>query len=309
MRVVVAGGTGVVGTPLVRMLRDAGHEVIGIARRPQAGAALENAGATSVSVDLLSPTASSAMAAAEPEVIVHVATALGGSLLNPYAAFRSFRQTNKLRTTGTAAVVDAAEQCGARVIAASTAFAYPPGEETRTESDPLWTQGPGLAGSVNRALAELEARTLATSGTVLRFGSFYGPGTYYAPDGAFIEMLRRRVLPIIGDGQGLYTFVHVDDAARAVVAALDGPAGTFNIADDAPMTAKEWMTHACERLGAKPPRRLPRWAAARGPGALLTYMIADQPPVSAARAHAQLGWHAREPRWPVYFDRAVAAGP
>lgn len=307
MRVVVAGGTGVVGTPLVRMLLDAGHEVIGLARRPQAVTALERAGPASLSVDLLSPAASPAVAAAEPDVIVHVATALGGSLLNPYAAFRSFSQTNKLRTTGTAALVAAAEQCGARVIAASTAFAYLPGAETRTESDPLWMLAPGLAGSVNRALAELEARTLAAGGTVLRFGSFYGPGTYYAPDGAFIEMLRRRLLPIIGDGNGVYTFVHVDDAARAVIAALDGPAGTFNIANDAPLIAKDWMTHACERVGAKPPRHLPRWAAARGPGALLTYMIADQPPVSAERAHAKLGWRAHEPPWPVYFDRELEA--
>lgn len=297
MRVLVAGATGALGRPLVRLLTHDGHDVIALARRA-ASTPLENGRVAPLPCDLLSGEAVPRIEATKPDVIIHAATALSSSLLNPLAAWRSFARTNALRQRGTTALAAAARTSGARLISASVAFAYPPGTEPRDESDSLWTHARGLAGSINRALHALEQTTSATGGTVLRFGSFHGPGTYYAPDGAFIQMIRRRMLPLIDGGGGVYTFLHVDDAARAVAAALDAAPGIYNVADvRSALPAREWITLAANAIGAKPPRQLPRWVADHGPGTLLTYMLADQPPVTTARAERDLAWTPQEPPW------------
>src|SRR5687768_15768538 len=229
MRVVVAGATGVIGRPLVRQLLEAGHEVVGLAR-PGRTDAVAATGATPAAADVLDRDAVlAAVAEARPDVVVHQATSLPASILRPIAPVRGMQQTNRLRSEGTANLVAAAERAGARrFVSHSIAFGYRPGPGVRTEGDPLWVEAPGLLGRLHQVLAGLERTVHASSleSVVLRYGSFYGPGTYYAPDGDFVRLIRWRLLPLLGDGTSPYGFIHVEDAAAATVAALDGPVGT-----------------------------------------------------------------------------------
>ena len=162
-----------------------------------------------------------------------------------------------------------------------------------------------LAGS----LAALEAATLGDAtieGVVLRYGAFYGPGTYLAPGGMYTTMIAKRRLPVPGSGAGLFGFVHTDDAAAATVAALDGPTGVFNVVDDVPAPVCEWVPVVAERTGAKPPRRVPEAVFRVSAGRFLTYLMCEQPAVSNARARAELGWVPRHPDWHVGLPEAVA---
>ncbi len=261
MRIFVAGGTGAIGRPLVRALVDAGHLVTVFSRSEARIAALgvpEVVPAVGDAFD--TDTVSHAVQAAQPEVVVNQLTSLAQSA-NPLAVKRGFDTTGRLRSEVSATLVAAARAARARrVIAQSISFAYRPGPGVRTESDPLWTDAPGQIGRLSGSLATLESATLgqdATDGVVLRYGSFYGPGTYFAPGGLYASMIAKRRLPIPGDGGGLFGLVHIDDAAAATVAALQGPAGVFNIVDDVPAPASEWMPFVARLLGAKPPHRVP----------------------------------------------------
>jgi nucleoside-diphosphate-sugar epimerase len=170
----------------------------------------------------------------------------------------------------------------------------------RTETDPLWTDAKGQIGILTGSVATLEANTLGEAqleGVVLRYGSFYGPGTYFAPGGLYATMLKRRVLPIPGDGGGIFGMVHIDDAAAATVAALEGPTGVFNVADDAPAPAAEVLVFMANLMGAKPPRHVPESLVRLGAGAFLAYLLCDQPAVSNGRARTELGWSPRYPEW------------
>jgi nucleoside-diphosphate-sugar epimerase len=231
--------------------------------------------------------------------------------VNPIAVKRGFDRTSRLRREVAATLVRAAVAAGARrVVAQSISFAYAPGPGVRTETDPLWTGAGGQIGQLTNSVAALESATLggaAPEGVVLRYGSFYGPGTYLAPGGLYTSLLARRLLPLPGAGGGLFGLLHIDDAVSATVAALDGPTGVFNVVDDVPAPASEWMPMVAGLLGAKPPRRIPESLARVGAGKFLAYLMCDQPAVSNRRARTELGWTPVHPDWHEGLPATLAA--
>jgi 2-alkyl-3-oxoalkanoate reductase len=301
MRIFVAGGTGAIGRPLVSSLAAAGHDVTVYSRHAGRVAALGLPNIVPAVGDAFDTEAlTRAVQAAQPEVVINELTNLPQSA-NPLALKRGFDATSRLRREVAGTLVVAARAAGARrVIAQSISFAYRPGPGVRTESDPLWTDAGGQIGVLMGSLATLETATLgepSLEGVVLRYGTFYGPGTYVAPGGLYAAMIAKRLLPIPGDGGGRFGLVHVDDAAAATVAALEGPTGIFNVVDDVPAPAAEWLPFAAELLGAKPPRHIPEALARIGAGKFLAYLMCDQPVVTNARAHAELGWVPAHPDW------------
>jgi nucleoside-diphosphate-sugar epimerase len=301
MRIFVAGGTGAIGRPLVAALATAGHEVVVFSRHAGGVAALGLPNVVPAVGDALDADAlTAAVRAATPDVVVNQLTNLPQSV-NPLAVKRGFDATSRLRREVAGTLVAAARVAGTRrVVAQSISFAYRPGPGVRTEADPLWTDVGGQVGVLTGSLAALETATLGdddVEGVVLRYGSFYGAGTYFAPGGLYVSLIAKRRLPIPGDGGGLFGLVHIDDAVAATVAALEGPTGVFNVVDDVPAPASEWMPLVAALLGAKPPRRVPEALARIGAGKFLAYLMCDQPAVSNARARRQLGWAPRYPDW------------
>ncbi|HEX4175234.1 MAG TPA: NAD(P)-dependent oxidoreductase, partial [Acidimicrobiales bacterium] len=301
MRVFIAGGTGAIGRPLVTALAAAGHEVAVYSRNPEKVAALGVPGIVPAVGDAFDAEALiGAVQSFRPEVVINELTSLPQTA-NPLAIKRGFDLTGRLRREVSKTLVTAARAASARrIVAQSISFAYRPGPGVRTEADPLWTDAKGQIGILTGSVATLESNTLGDpelEGVVLRYGSFYGPGTYFAPSGLYATMLKRRVLPIPGKGGGIFALVHIDDAAAATVAALDGPAGIFNAVDDVPAPASEWLPFVAALLGAKPPRRVPEAVARVGAGKFLAYLMCDQPAVSNRRARTELGWSPRFPDW------------
>jgi nucleoside-diphosphate-sugar epimerase len=300
MRIFVAGGTGAIGRPLVTALSKAGHEVTVYARRPERVTALGLPGVVAAAGDAFdSDNLTRAMNEAHPEVVVNQLTALPKTA-NPVTMTKSLKETSRLRAEVSGVLVRAARAAGARrVVAQSISFAYRPGPGVRTEHDPLWTDGKGQIGTLAGSLATLESETLGASveGVVLRYGTYYGPGTYIDPGGLYATMIRRRVLPVVGAGGGLFGLVHLDDAVSATLAALDGPVGVFNVVDDVPARASEWMPFAAELLGAKGPRTVPPGLARLVTGPFMTYLMCEQPAVSNARAKSELEWTPAHPDW------------
>jgi nucleoside-diphosphate-sugar epimerase len=297
MRVFVAGASGVIGRPLVAQLVAAGHEVTGMTRsRPQA---VEEAGATAVLCDALDAAAlRDAVAAAEPEVVVHQLTALPPRF-DPRRQ-HLYDATNRVRTEGTRNLLASAP--GRRVVCQSIAFAYRPHREPRVldEDAPLFTSAPPPFGAATRAVAEMERMVLEADGLVLRYGWFYGPGTYYGEGGSTAKDVRRRLFPVIGEGSGLFSFVHVDDAAAATVAAVErGAPGIYNVVDDEPAPMREWLPLYASAIGARPPLRVPLWLARLAAGKAVSAMSTTLPGASNARAKAELGW---QPRWATCRD-------
>ncbi len=301
MKVFLAGGTGVIGRPLVGQLIEAGHDVTVFSRSEARVAELGVPGVRAAIGNALEPDQmKSAVVAARPEVVINQLTNLAQTA-NPVALKRGMVATARLRREASRTLVEAARAAGARrIVAQSISFAYRPGPGVRTESDSLWADVGGQIGEVIRPVAELEARTLGApdlEGVVLRYGTYYGPGSYYGPGGAFTAMVAKRRLPIGGAGQGLFGFVHVDDAARATVAALEGPTGLFNIVDDVPAPSAEWITFMADILGAKAPMKVPEALLKMTSGKFSAYLMCQQPAVSNARAKAELGWVPHQPDW------------
>jgi nucleoside-diphosphate-sugar epimerase len=301
VRVFIAGGTGAIGRPLVAALDAAGHEVAVYSRSAEKVAALGVPGTVPAVGDAFDADALiGAVQSFRPEVVINELTSLPQTA-NPLAIKRGFDLTSRLRREVSKTLVTAARAAGARrILAQSISFAYRPGPGVRTETDPLWTDAKGQIGILTGSVATLESNTLGDpelEGVVLRYGTFYGPGTYFAPNGLYATMLKRRVLPIPGKGGGLFALVHIDDAAAATVAALEGPTGTFNVAADVPAPASEVMTFTADLLGAKPPRHLPESLVRFGAGAFLAYLLCEQPAVSSDRARSELGWSPRHADW------------
>jgi nucleoside-diphosphate-sugar epimerase len=296
MRVFLAGAAGAIGRPLVPLLVAAGHEVTGTTRSPERADAIRAAGATPVVVDALDAGAlRGAVEEAAPEVIVHQLTALPERL-----NFRKrdlYAATNRLRDEGTRNLLDAARAAGARrFVCQSIAFAYAPGPrpEVMSEDAPLAVGAPPPFGEGVRVIDAMERAVVEAGGLVLRYGWFYGPGTHFGEDGTLAADVRRRRFPIIGSGAGLWSFIHVDDAASATVTAIGrGDPGAYNVVDDEPAAARDWLPAYADAIGAPPPRRVPVWLARLIAGRVATTANV-QPGASNAKVKRELGW---QPRW------------
>jgi nucleoside-diphosphate-sugar epimerase len=302
MRVFLAGASGAIGRALVPQLVAAGHDVTGTTRSEQRAEAIRAAGARAAVCDVLDANAlRAAVVEAAPDVVVHELTALP-ERLNPRNK-RLYDATNRVRRDGTVNLLTAAHAARARrFICQSIAFAYAPDRRPQVmgEDAPLFLAAPAPFGDAVRVIAEMERAVLEAEGIealVLRYGWFYGPGTHFGRDGAIADDVRRRRFPVIGKGTGLFSFIHVDDAAAATVAAVQrGAPGVYNVVDDEPAPMRDWLPAYAEAIGAKPPLRIPGWLArlAAGPiGALMSRQA------GATNAHARraLGW---EPRWPSW---------
>ena len=307
MRVFVVGASGAIGTRLVPQLIDAGHEVIGTVRSRGNAERVRALGAKPVALDLLDARAvRKAVLASEPEAIVHQATALAN--LRDLKHFdRSFAQTNRLRTEGTDALLAAAHETGVRRFVAQSFATYGryarEGGPVKAEDDPLDpTPVPAMRETI-AAMRHLDEAVTDAGGIALRYGAFYG-----AANDGLVEPVRKRQFPIVGDGGGVWSFVHLDDAAAATVLALehDG-AGVYNVVDDEPVPVREWLPGLAEVLGAKPPRRFPRWLGRLLAGEAVVMMETESRGASNAKAKRELGWELRHPSWRQGFVAAYAA--
>lgn len=310
MRVFVAGATGAVGRPLVRRLVESGHTVTGMTRDEGRAEELRRLGADAAVCDVFDPSSlEEAVSGSRPEVVIHQLTALPKDMKisrwsDPYPA------TNRVRTEGTRNLLAAARRAGAgRFVAQSIAFLYDPeGDQVKDEDAAVMSNPPKPFDSAIAADLDGERQVTGAAdleGLVLRFGFFYGPETYYAPDGTMARMARKRQLPIVGDGTGMASFIHVEDAAGATIAASErGPSGVYNVVDDEPAENREWIPVFCEAIGAPKPRRVPTWLArlVAGPFAVEMSRLRG---ASNAKAKRELGWAPRIPSWRQGFREAL----
>src|SRR3954447_14658801 len=306
MRVFVAGASGAIGSRLVVQLIDAGHDVIGTHNSPSSADWLRTLGAKPVKLDLLDPRAvRQAVLENEPEAIVHEATALANVKFSRNMEKVTAR-TSELRTAGTDALLAAASEAGVRRFVAQSVAAFgrygSEGASIKTEDDAV-DQSP--AKSMRRgsaAIAHLERATTEFGGVALRYGTFYGA----ANDGT-LEPVRKRQFPIIGDGGGIWSWIHLDDAASATVLALEheGPA-VYNIVDDEPAAVREWLPVLAKSLGAKPPRHLPVWLARLLAGEFVVMLSTEARGASNAKAQRELAWTPLYPSWREGFVAVYA---
>jgi len=307
MRVFLAGASGAIGRRLIPQLIDAGHDVTGTHNSPASAELLRTLGAKPVRLDVLDARAvRTAVLAAEPEAIVHQATALADVKFSRNMG-NVTAKTSELRTKGTDALLAAAREAGVHRFVAQSVATFSryarEGGPVKTEDDPL---DPTPAKNFRRsaaAMAYLDQAVTDFGGIALRYGAFYGA----ANDGT-IEPVRKRQFPIVGDGGGVWSWIHLDDAAAATVLALehDGPA-IYNIVDDEPAAVREWLPVLAEALGAKPPRRFPVWAARLLAGEPVTVLSTEARGASNAKAKRELGWTPRYPSWREGFPAVYAA--
>jgi 2-alkyl-3-oxoalkanoate reductase len=302
MKVLVVGASGAIGTRLVPQLADRGHEVTGTCRSRASAERIRALGAQPLVLDLLdAPAARLAVLETGPEAIIHQATALAGTGFSRNLD-RSFALTNRLRTEGTDTLLAAANEAGVRRFVAQSfaSMRYArEGGPVKTETDLLDRDPPAGASESSAATRHLDEAVTAVGGAALRYGGFYG-----AASDALIGPVGRRQLPVIGDGGGVSSFIHLDDAAAATVLALEhGAAGLYNIVDDEPAPMRDWLPVLADALGAKPPRRVPRWLARLIAGPALVLMTESRG-ASNAKAKAELGWTLRYPSWRQGFPAA-----
>ena len=315
MKVFVAGATGALGSQLVPRLVAGGHDVVGMTRSERKAGMIQQMGATPAIADGLDAEAvGRAVGEAEPEVIVHELTALSGSLdLRKFE--QSFALTNRLRTEGTDHLLAAARAVGAkRFIAQSyAAWTYErTGGPVKTEDDPLDPDPVPATRTTLDAIRYLEAAVTGAEwveGLVLRYGGFYGPGTSMSlnPDGEHVEMIRKRKFPLVGESSGIWSFIQIDDAAAATVAAVEGGGpGIYNVVDDQPAAAADWLPGLAEAVGAKRPMRVPRWLGRIVAGEAAVTMMTETRGASNAKAKSELGWAPKYPTWRDGFAHGLA---
>ena len=303
MRVFVAGATGVIGKQLVPRLVAAGHEVHGMTRRESNQAMLYELGAVPVVADALDPDqVAAAVGRARPDVIVHQLTAIGA--IDPRHFDRDFALTNRLRTERTDHLLSAGQAMGVRRFVTQSNGAFPYARTSgavKVEDDPLDPTPVREWRAMVAAIRHLEEAVLSanwTEGIVLRYGAFYGPGTSLAPGEEQFELVRKRRFPLVGDGGGVWSFIHVADAAEATVAAVEhGSRGVYNVVDDDPAPVAEWLPALAQLLGAKKPMRGPRFIGRLLVGEVGIVMMTELRGASNTKAKLELGWRPAHPSW------------
>jgi nucleoside-diphosphate-sugar epimerase len=319
MKVFVAGATGVLGRALVPQLVAQGHDLVGMTKSASKQDLVRRLGARPVVADALDPDAvAEAVASAEPDVIVHQLTALSGPMSfrearNPERS-SAFTMTKRLRTEGTDHLLAAGRAVGARRFVAQSFGAFRwarTGGPVLTEDDPIDLNPPAALRMALPGILQVE-RAVTTiewgEGLALRYGGLYGPGTSVslAPDAVMAAPIRKRRFPIVGDGGGIFSHVHVEDAAAATVIAVErGQPGIYNIVDDEPAPVREWLPGLASALGAKPPRRIPRWLARLLAGEAATLMMTDVKGASNEKAKRELGWTPRYASWRQGFAQGL----
>jgi nucleoside-diphosphate-sugar epimerase len=305
MRVLVAGATGAVGKQLVPQLIAAGHQVTATTRSPGKAAGLQAADVDVAVVDGLDAIGvGEAVARAEPEVVIHQMTALSDFDLRHIE--QTFARTNELRTTGLDNLMAAAQAAGARRMIVQSYTGWPnirTGSPVKTEDDPLDPGPPPAMLATLDAIRYLENAVVSSpmEGVVLRYGSLYGPG---ATD-LFIDMIKRRQVPVIGNGAGIWSFTHIEDAASAAVATLDRGDGIYNIVDDEPAPVGEWLPALAAAVGAKKPLRLPVWLGRLAAGQAAVSMMTQVRGSSNAKAKRELPWVLAWPTWREGFAHGL----
>ncbi|HEX7288253.1 MAG TPA: NAD(P)-dependent oxidoreductase [Candidatus Angelobacter sp.] len=303
MRVFVAGASGVVGRSLLPVLVKAGHHVIGMTRSPQKRELVQSLGAEHVAADALDQQAVARLVqSARPDVVIHESTAIPRDL-NLRRFERDFALTNRLRSEGTDNLLAAALNAGVRRFIAQSYTGWPyarTGGPVKTEEDTLDPNPPAAFRTTLAAIRHLETRVTKTQGIegiVLRYGAFYGPGT----SGEFIlEQVRKRALPIVGNGGAVWSFIHLDDVATATLAAVTGgEPGIYNIVDDEPAAVSVWLPELARIVGAPPPKRVPAWLARFAIGQAGVIMMTQARGASNRKAKSRLGW---SPRWKTWRD-------
>jgi nucleoside-diphosphate-sugar epimerase len=304
VKVFVAGSTGAVGRSLVPHLIEMGHDVVALARTPQKGRDVAALGAKAAVADALDKDQlTAAIRRAEPEVIIHQLTALTG-VGNFKKLDDEFTLTNRFRTEVTDTMLAAARLAGARRFIAQSFCGWPfarVGGPIKTEEDPLDPTPPASFARTLAAIRHLEdavRRSPDVGALALRYGFFYGPGTSIARDGPIAELVRRRRIPIVGDGGGIWSFVHIQDVARATAAAMShGAPGIYNVVDDEPAAVSTWLPFLADVLGAKPPRKVPVWLGRMAIGDGGVSMMTKIRGGSNAKARRELGWQPDFPSW------------
>jgi nucleoside-diphosphate-sugar epimerase len=303
MKVFVAGATGAMGKQLVPRLVQAGHQVIGMTRTESKQAALWDLGAEPVVADALDPEqVAQAVARTQPDVIVHQLTAI--SAFDTRHFDREFALTNRLRTEGTDHLLSAGRAVGVRRFVAQSYAAWPyarTGGPVKSEDDPLDPTPPREMRESLAAIRHLEEAVVGadwTEGIVLRYGAFYGPGTSMSPGGESFEIVRKRKFPVVGDGRGVWSFVHIADAAEATVAAVErGTPGIYNVVDDEPAPVAEWLPALAQRIGAPSPWRVPKFVGRLFAGEAGAVMMTEIRGASNTKAKRELGWAPRHVSW------------
>jgi nucleoside-diphosphate-sugar epimerase len=307
MRVFLAGASGAIGARLVPQLLDRGHEVVGTSRSAGNVERLRALGAEPVVLDLLDARAvRKALLEAEPEAVIHEATALADVKFSRNLD-RSFVTTNRLRTEGTDNLIAAAREAAVRRFVAQSGASYGryarEGGPVKSEADPLDPSTVKGMREVYTAISHLDQAVTTAGGIALRYGVFYG-----ADDDGLLEPVRKRQFPIVGDGGGIFSWIHLDDAAAATVLALEheGPA-IYNIVDDEPAPVRDWLPVLAKALGAKPPRHFPVWLARLFAGEAAVMMGTEARGASNAKAKRELGWTPRYPTWRQGFFESYKA--
>jgi nucleoside-diphosphate-sugar epimerase len=310
MRIFLAGATGAIGKQLVPRLVAAGHDVVGTTRSQSRQDAIRQMGATPAVVDALdADQVAEAVAKAQPEVIVHQLTAIDGFDTRHFD--RTFAATNRLRSAGTDHLLSAGHAVGVKRFVAQSYAAWPYariGGPVKTEQDPLDPAPPSQMRETLDAIRHVEDAVTGadwTEGIVLRYGAFYGPGTSMAPGSEQLEMVRKRKFPVVGTGGGVWSFIHIADAADATLAAIEhGRRGIYNVVDDDPATVAEWLPALAHELGARKPWHVPRFVGRLGAGEAGVVMMTEIRGASNAKAKRELDWQPMHPTWRRGFAAA-----
>jgi 2-alkyl-3-oxoalkanoate reductase len=314
MKVFVAGATGALGTQLIPQLDAAGHDVVGMTRSPGKADAVRALGARPVVADALDPdSVARAVAEAEPEVIIHQLTALGGDMdmKNPD---KFFAMTNRLRTEGTDHLLAAGRAVGIRRFIAQSYTSWPyarTGGPIKTEDDPLDPDPPAKLRTSLDAIKYVENAVTGidwAEGLALRYGAFYGPGTGLSadPEAPMTKNIMKRQFPLVGGGGGIWSHLHIEDAASATVAAVDkGTPGIYNIVDDEPAPVSEWLPFVAEQLGAKKPMKVPRFVGRLLAGEAAVVLMTEIRGASNAKAKSTFGWQPRWSSWRLGFAKGL----